>query len=315
MGSKRNNRINSTSNCANLCQALAKSCIGLLLGLGILLHPARARAESAPCAIFNIVEVFAGTASCPLAHYVVIELVASGPGAVSSLDHCGRRLGDIDVSWAGHGPVGRKYLVARPEAAALFGIDVDQSMREQELVPAPDGHLRSWCNWNSALIYGSYPNATAPALVPGKALRWNGSSWQLVDPTPTNAAGDVGILGSCPSEAGVSNDAGDSGVGPRDGGYPACPSEEGGSSGAGGTAGSGGSGAGGTAGSGGSAQKEAGTAGAGGTGITDAGPRATDPGTSDAGCTCHTPGTGKASGYGGLALAGVLCALARRRRW
>lgn len=187
-----------------------------------------AAAESAvDCFNAHITEVFAGTAECPDSDYVVVKADAPDTGSTSNivvLDHCGAAVGAFgDEVVSVPQPVGT-FLVARPGAESLFGISADMSAASD--LPTPNGALLYGCSPTPVeVVYGDYPGANAPALPLGKALKWNGASWELGDPQPMNSKGQTGVLGTCPNSdaSGVAGAAGASGSsGGSDAGYPPC---------------------------------------------------------------------------------------------
>lgn len=284
----------------------------------VLLSPELARAESSvPCIQGKLVEVFAGTADCPRAHYAVFEVsgdVYSGGyfAAIFELDHCAavvQTFSSPPASGLASMSSGTRLLVARSEAESLFGLPAD--VPANGYLPSPSGRISYGCPSASELIYGSkYAGSVAPPLESGKALKWDGSSWVLGDPSPVNAQGQTGTAGACPDDAGVPGSGGVAGAA-GSGGFSPCGGTGGGSSGGSGAS----SGTGGTsAGAGGSAPKDASADGpdaaSGGASINDAG-EASPSEPAESSCACGMRGQDRSAAW---LLAFGLLALALRRR-
>lgn len=190
--------------------------LSVVAALSAASRESRAESSVPPCVPMRVVEVFAGTATCPQASYVVLETLkpAWGPTApIVSLDHCGGAADVFSNQTASMPTDAPRALVARPEAAAAFNVTADVVAAGQ--IPLFDGWIEYDCpsvfTLHRRVIYGAFPAAVAPALVPGKALKWNGTSWELGEPTPKNAKGDLGALDASCLSASDAGDAADSG--------------------------------------------------------------------------------------------------------
>jgi hypothetical protein len=109
-----------------------------------------------------------------------------------------------------NGANGSTIIMGSADAAALFGIEMDQEVAGTLLFP--DGRV-CFTGSGDCVAYGAFtganPGGGAPAPAParGMALIREGSSGQDSDdfalgaPAPRNNAGDVGALGTCPGGA------------------------------------------------------------------------------------------------------------------
>jgi hypothetical protein len=173
--------------------------VGVIAVLAAL-APARAWA---PCHLVSIVEVFGGTASCPRAQYVVLELLDNGENFVggwsiliSTNEIFGTFAADVP-----NGMAGDKVLMATPEAEALFGITADHTAPGTVSIESPDGVVTFDCSGDE-VHYGAVPMSESPPLAPDVAIKWTGAMWVQGAPAPVNNAGDTGTPGACPVEDG-----------------------------------------------------------------------------------------------------------------
>ncbi len=188
--------------------------LGLTLVLAVVLAPRQAAADAGapPCSgELELVEIYAGDANCPNAQYAVFKGDLNkrenwGSYHVVTRDHCGlaqKRIARVRHQLTLGSKDSTTLLVGTTAAQALFGIKMDVVARP--VIEPRDGSISLRCGstLGSALIYGGFPAAFAPALAAGKALRRVGKQWRQVDPKPTNSFGMSGQQGSCPASGGV----------------------------------------------------------------------------------------------------------------
>jgi hypothetical protein len=191
--------------------------IGVVLAAALLL---RAAPAWAPFHLAVVEQVFFGTADCPDAQYIEMRMLAAGQNLVQNqrvqVQNADGSAGDdfgVFAAKVPSGTAGGTYVIGTAEAAALFGITVDQETGGR--LPFPDGRV---CFGDfvgapvDCVAYGAFSGdnggrgapAAAPAL--GMALvrqsntSDNANDFAAGPPAPRNNAGDVGVLGTCPAE-------------------------------------------------------------------------------------------------------------------
>jgi hypothetical protein len=183
-----------------------------------LLHAGRAWA---PFHQVVIDQVFFGTADCPNAQYVDMRLLTAGMRFVQTQKVTAQNADGSSAPEFGtfaanvpNGTAGDHFIMGTADAAALFGITMDQTASGNLVVG--DGRVCFGFFGGmpvDCVAYGNYTGdngtggspATAPAL--GMALlRQTNTNNDMNDfapgaPAPVNNAGDTGTLGQCPGGA------------------------------------------------------------------------------------------------------------------
>ena len=187
--------------------------VGALVA-AVLLHAGRAWA---PFHVVNVDQVFFGTADCPNAQYVAMRLLAPGMTSINTQMVTTQNADGTTAPAFGtftanvpNGATGDHFIMGTADAAALFGISMDQTASGS--LRFADGRV---CFGNfggmpvDCVAYGNYVGdngtggipATAPVL--GMALfrqtntNNDQSDFALAAPAPVNNAGDTGTLGQC----------------------------------------------------------------------------------------------------------------------
>ena len=180
----------------------------------VLLHAGRAWA---PFHIVAIDQVFFGTPDCPNAQYVMLRILQNGMSFVASQRirtqaAAGGDAGDFGTfaNNLPNGANGAAMIMGTADAAALFGIDMDQEASGQLVFE--DGRVcfgQFGAGPVDCVAYGDYTgdngNGGAPAVAPvrGMALIRQGNTnddeadFALGTAAPRNNDGDVGVLGQC----------------------------------------------------------------------------------------------------------------------
>lgn len=177
----------------------------------VLVHAGRAWAA------FHIVvidQVFFGSADCPNAQYVMMRMLVGGQNSVNTQrvktqnadGSAAADFGTFDHS-VSNGQSGGRFIMGTADAAALFGISMDQTVSGS--LVSPDGRVCYGQLGSSpvdCVAYGNFtgggPGPQAPAPVLGMALLkqsnvMDDNDFTLGAPAPQNNAGNVGTLGQC----------------------------------------------------------------------------------------------------------------------
>jgi hypothetical protein len=181
-----------------------------------LLHAERAWA---PFHVVVVDQVFFGTADCPNAQYVMMRMLASSMQFINgqkvrAQNADGSAAPDFGTfnGNAPHGMAGDAFIMGTSDAAALFGIAMDQET--SGMLVRPDGRVCygffgsgpvdcvAYGNYTGDNTGGGSPAVAAQfgmALIreSGGQLGNDATDFALGAPMPRNNAGDVGTLGQC----------------------------------------------------------------------------------------------------------------------
>jgi hypothetical protein len=179
----------------------------------VLLHAGRAWA---PFHIVAIDQVFFGTAECPNAQYVMLRSLQTGMSFVAGQRIRTQAADGGDAGDFGtfannlpNGANGAAMIMGTADAAALFGIDMDQEASGQLVFEDGRVCFGDFGGPVDCVAYGDYTgdngNAGSPAVAPvrGMALIRQGNTnndqadFALGTASPRNNAGDAGVIGQC----------------------------------------------------------------------------------------------------------------------